>query len=77
MKHFDYYSTYLGIRGGFVQLEGSMKPSFGLEGEINLNLFNNIFVGPRVTYDLYMDSTLEQINSINYSRFFLKIGYTF
>ena len=40
-------------------------------------LFYFTFIGPRVTYDLYMDSTLEQINSNNYSRFFLKVGYTF
>lgn len=77
LKNYENYSLLGGIRGGFVSLKGGMRPSFGLEAEADLNLFNNIFVGVRVTYDLYMNSTLEEVNSSNYSRVFLKLGYKF
>lgn len=77
LHHFEYFKALAGVRGGFVHLSSGVRPSFGLETEGNLNLFNNIFVGVRVTYDFYMDSTLEEINSKNYSRLFLKVGYRF
>ena len=37
----------------------------------------NIFIGVRGTYDIYMDSTVYEVGTQNYSRFFVKVGYTF
>ncbi len=71
-------SLFAGGRLGFVRVENtSLRPSYGIESEVNYYLSRCIFLGVRGSLDFYMDSTIQEIGTQNYSRVFLKIGYTF
>ena len=78
LKHFhNRTSIYGGGRIGFVKVENTSRPAYGLELEADLHVINSIYIGVRGTYDMYMDSTEFEVGSKNFSRVFMKIGYTF
>lgn len=71
------FTWFYGVRVGFVVLDSS-KPSFGVETELDYNINDNVYIGVRGAYDLYLDSpNVQTPQSYELIRPFIKIGYKF
>lgn len=67
-----------GIRVGFMHVNGPKKPAFGLETESTYPLSENVDLGIRGAYDVYMDSpSMQEPNSESLLRPFVKLIYRF
>ncbi|QIG62289.1 hypothetical protein [Tenacibaculum phage JQ] len=76
MKKTNYLDYYGGIKLGFINYDRTQKPSYGIEGEIDFKINEDLFIGVRGTYDRYMNSDeYYNVQGIDYSRVFVKIGY--
>lgn len=78
---FQNYNNFMflqGIKIGKVSKDGDLKTSYGLEGEIDYIFNDGFFIGIKGTFDKYKHGeTKGTVETIDYSRLFIKIGFKF
>ena len=76
-ENIDRFDIYYGLRVGFLILDGS-KPVYGIEIELDYNIKENVYIGLKCVYDLYLYADeLDTPKSKSIIRPMLKIGYKF
>lgn len=75
LKEYDYISFLAGGKVGFFIVNGSQKPSFGIELESDLYVSSSTFIGIRYAYDSIGNSTKTEFKTFSFSRVFIKIGF--
>ena len=78
LKQYENFDMLGGGRVGFITVNNTKKPLFGIETEIDYKISDNFFIGVRGSYDMYFDSpNIETPTSKKVLRGFIKAGYKF
>ena len=78
---FQNYNNFMflqGIKLGKISKDGDLKTSYGLEAEIDYIFNDGFFIGIKGNFNKYNHGeTKDTVETIDYSRVFLKIGFRF
>lgn len=71
----DKWRNYTGIRLAIVKRNGATNPLFGIEGGIDYNIADNLFLGLRATYDYRGDAKAFGWDEFWRASGFIRLGY--